>query len=40
MQTVDELAVVIALSIAPYEPVRMPGVLIKRWLTRPPLSDW
>lgn len=39
VQTVDELAEVIAESIAPYEPVRMPGVLIKRWLTRPPLTD-
>ncbi|WP_327378845.1 hypothetical protein OG393_33570 (plasmid) [Streptomyces sp. NBC_01216] len=39
VQTLDELAEVIAESIAPYEPVRMPGVLIKRWLTRSPLSD-
>lgn len=25
--------------VAPYEPVQMPGVLINRWLTRPPVSS-
>lgn len=40
VRTVDELADVISAAIAPYEPVQMPGVLIKRWLlTRPPLSS-
>jgi hypothetical protein len=39
VQSVDELAEAIAEAIAPYEPVRMPAVLIKRWLTRPPLSN-
>ncbi|MDQ0834515.1 hypothetical protein QFZ66_001778 [Streptomyces sp. B4I13] len=39
VRTVDELADVVAAAIAPYEPVQRPGVLIKTWLTRPPLSS-
>ncbi|MEU6350154.1 hypothetical protein ABZ896_12585 [Streptomyces sp. NPDC047072] len=38
VQSVDELAEAIAEALVPYQPVRMPGVLIKTWLTRPPLS--
>lgn len=35
---VDGLAEAIAAALAPYEPVAVPAVLVKRWLTVPPVS--